>query len=124
MSSYYLFQGSSPSTRMSGRTMCLGTDWPLAGISQNVSVLCNICVTYVMVGMQAEGRLSIVLCINVLHWMIMFRCGDALKELFFTPFLQHMIRGISMQELLGHKAIYQPGVARKVCVFLHVCTID
>ena len=86
MSSYYLFQGSSPSTRMSGRTMCLGTDWPLAGISQNVSVLCNICITYVMVGMQAEGRLSIVLCINVLHWMIMFRCGDALKELFFTPF--------------------------------------
>eukprot|EP00731_Ephydatia_muelleri_P033470 Em0030g27a len=44
----HLVDSSSPSTRMSGRTMCLGTDWPLAGISQNVSVLCNICVTYVM----------------------------------------------------------------------------
>lgn len=41
------------------------------------------------------------------------RCGGALKELYFTPFVQHMVRGISMQELLGHKAIYQPGVARK-----------
>ena len=35
-----------------------------------------------------------------------------------------MILGISMQDLLGHKAIYQPGIARKVCVFVHVCTID
>eukprot|EP00731_Ephydatia_muelleri_P011829 Em0006g723a len=41
------------------------------------------------------------------------RCGGALKELYFTPLLQHMVRGISMRELLGHKAIYQPGVARK-----------
>ena len=48
----------------------------------------------------------------------MFRCGGAL---YFTPLLQHMVRGISMRELLGHKAIYQPGVARKVCVFLCVC---
>ena len=32
-----------------------------------------------------------------------------------------MVRGISMRELLGYKAIYQPGVARKVCVFLCVC---
>lgn len=44
------------------------------------------------------------------------RCGGALKELYFVPLVQHMVRGISMQELLGHKAIYQPGVARKVCV--------
>ena len=51
----------------------------------------------------------------------MFRCGGALKELYFTPLLQHMVRGISMQKLLGHKAIHQPGVARKVCVFLRVC---
>eukprot|EP00731_Ephydatia_muelleri_P007136 Em0003g1384a len=42
------------------------------------------------------------------------RCGGALKELYFTPLLQHMVRGISMRELLGHKAIYQPGVARKM----------
>eukprot|EP00731_Ephydatia_muelleri_P029194 Em0020g838a len=41
------------------------------------------------------------------------RCGGALKELYFTPLLQHMVHGISMRELLGHKAIYQPGVARK-----------
>ena len=49
------------------------------------------------------------------------RCGGALKELYFVSLVQHMIRGISMQELLGHKAIYQPGVARKVCVFLCEC---
>eukprot|EP00731_Ephydatia_muelleri_P014018 Em0007g1328a len=71
-----------------------GNRLALAGILQSISVLCNICVTYVMVGMQAE-------------------------ELFFTPFLQHMILGISMQELLGHKAIYQPGIARK-----HTTTLD
>ena len=49
------------------------------------------------------------------------RCGDALEELYFVPLVQHMVRSISMQELLGHKAIYQPGVARKVCVFLCEC---
>ena len=62
-----------------------------------------------------KGRLSILLC------NILFRCGGALKELYFTPLLQHMVRGIFMRELLGHKAFYQPGVARKVCVFLCVC---
>eukprot|EP00731_Ephydatia_muelleri_P004554 Em0002g730a len=38
------------------------------------------------------------------------RCGGAL---YFTPLLQHMVRGISMRELLGHKAIYQPGSSKK-----------
>ena len=68
-----------------------------------------------------KGRLSILLFIIFEYLVIMFRCGGALKELYFTPLLQHMVRGISMRELLGHKAIYQPGVARKVCVFLCVC---
>ena len=71
-----------------------------------------------MVEMLVKGRLSILLFIIFEHLVIMFRCGGAL---YFTPLLQHMVRGISMRELLGHKAIYQPGVARKVCVFLCVC---
>ena len=70
-----------------------------------------------------KGRLSILLFIIFEYLVIMFRCGGALKELYFTPLLQHMVRGISMRELLGHKAIYQPGVARKVCVFLCVCVV-
>ena len=68
-----------------------------------------------------KGRHSILLFIIFEYLVIMFRCGGALKELYFTPLLQHMVRGISMRELLGHKAIYQPGVARKVCVLLCVC---
>ena len=68
-----------------------------------------------------KGRLSILLFIIFEHLVIMFRCGGTLKELYFTPLLQHMVRSISMRELLGHKAIYQPGVARNVCVFLCVC---
>ena len=68
-----------------------------------------------------KGRLSILLFIIFEYLVIMFRCGGALKELYFTPLLQHMVRGISMRELLGHKAIYQPGVARKVCVCVCVC---
>ena len=70
---------------------------------------------------MVKGRLSILLFIIFEHLVIMFRCGGALKELYFTPLLQHMVRGISMRELLGHKAIYQPGVARKVRVCVCVC---
>ena len=55
------------------------------------------------------------------YHMYICRCGGALKELYFVPLVQHMVRGISMQELLGHKAIFQPGVARKVCVWCVVC---
>ena len=68
-----------------------------------------------------KGRLSILLFIIFEYLVIMFRCGGALKELYFTQLLQHMVRGISMRELRGHKAIYQPGVARKVCVCVYVC---
>ena len=55
------------------------------------------------------------------YHMYICRCGGALKELYFVPLVQHMLRGISMQELLGHKAIFQPGVARKVCFCVCVC---
>ncbi|KAL5509203.1 hypothetical protein EMCRGX_G004533 [Ephydatia muelleri] len=86
---------------------------PSRDIAKQFSALCNTYVTFVMVEMLVKGRLSILLFIIFEYLVIMFRFGVALKELYFTPLLQHMVRGISMRELLGHKAIYQPGVARK-----------
>ena len=94
---------------------------PSRDIAKQFSALCNTYVTFVMVEMLVKGRLSILLFIIFEYLVIMFRFGVALKELYFTPLLQHMVRGISMRELLGHKAIYQPGVARKVCVCVYVC---
>eukprot|EP00731_Ephydatia_muelleri_P035783 Em0160g4a len=41
------------------------------------------------------------------------RCGTALRDLYSSAFVQHIMRGISMQELFAGKAIYQPGTPRK-----------
>ena len=88
MSSYYLFSRFESFNSYVRMYNVFGNRLaPSRNIAKRFYILYNTCVTYVTVGMQVEGMLSIVLCINLLHWMIMFRCGDALKELFFTPFL-------------------------------------
>ena len=44
------------------------------------------------------------------------RCGNALKDLFFSKHTLHNMCGIPIKELLQHKQIYQPGAGRKVGV--------
>lgn len=41
------------------------------------------------------------------------RCGDALKMIFLTPVMQHIMCGIPMEDLQGVRTIYQPGAPRK-----------
>ena len=44
------------------------------------------------------------------------RCGDALKMIFLSPVMQHIMCGIPMEDLQGTRAIYQPGTPRKVYI--------
>eukprot|EP00731_Ephydatia_muelleri_P006261 Em0003g509a len=41
------------------------------------------------------------------------KCGDALKMIFLSPVMQHIMCGIPMEDLQGTRAIYQPGTPRK-----------
>ena len=56
--------------------------------------------------------------------LVMLKCFNDIRsqvvelrweDLYSSAFVQHIMRGISMQELLAGKAIYQPGTPRKVC---------
>ena len=55
--------------------------------------------------------------------------GIALQELYYSPQLQNVLNGTTSKELFANKAIYQPGILRKVgihsvtfknCVYIHV----
>ena len=59
------------------------------------------------------------ICDNCIH-----RCGGALKDLHLSVFVQHVIHGISLQELHADRVIYQPGTPRKVVSkSMHCCIV-
>ena len=67
-------------------------------------------------------RLKIMTDLNILLSLFYSRCGGALKELYLAPFVQHLICGISSQELHSDKNMYKAGVARKVRICVHIAT--
>ena len=74
-------------------------------------VSCNIYDISVMVKVKGThgnvGNKKI--CDNCIH-----RFGGALKDMHSSPFVQHVICGISLQELHADRVIYQPRTPGKV----------
>ena len=68
-------------------------------------------------------RLSIVTPLNMPLTVFDSRCEGALKELYLDPFVQHLIRDISSQELHSDKNMYKAGVARKIYACVHIPAI-
>lgn len=98
----------------------MGTDLHQVVTSLESFLFCNIYTSCVM----ARVKGITVMMFKCMKFMRITspRCGTALKELYFSTFIQHIMRGISMKELLAEKSIYQPGTARKV--YVHVTRIQ
>ena len=68
--------------------------------------------------------ISLFCCLSASVGTHYYRCGDG----FDSAPVQHYINGISLKELQGDKAIFQPGTLHKVCkcpVYFHIgCPIN
>ena len=51
---------------------------------------------------------------TVHHVHVNRSAGIALQELYYSPQVQRFLNGTTSKELFAHKAIYRPGMLRKV----------
>ena len=48
------------------------------------------------------------------YFCFILKVGDAVKEIYHSAFMQHVVFGIPMQDVQNQKTLYKPGAPPKV----------
>ena len=86
---------------------------PSKDIATNFAITAQL--RYICSGARLPGDVSRLILYADVHVFI-YRCGQALCDLYQLPQFQHFINCIPTKEAMESKAIYQPGCLRKVCM--------